>query len=293
MIDVAIIGAGPAGLMTAIQLRRCGIAPLVLEGARLGGLLHNANLVENYPGFPQGITGPRLVKLFTAQARRLGVAVTFDEVIELDYNGKVFNLETRRDACQACLVVVASGTKPITFPQGLVPRAAQEQVFYEVLPLLGVAGRRIAIVGAGDAACDYALNLAKRNEVVILNRSAEVKCLPLLWERVSALPNVACRPRTAVTRIVRPPAGGLRIEADGPHGQTTLEADYLIGALGRLPRLDFLSASLRAKSAALEGRGVLYFVGDVKNDIFRQTAIAVGDGLLAAMKIYRRLKESS
>src|SRR4030042_7192079 len=74
--DIIIIGAGPAGLAAAIQLKRYGIRPLLFERAVVGGLLRNANLVENYPGFPRGITGPGLVKLFARQAHKRGVDLT-------------------------------------------------------------------------------------------------------------------------------------------------------------------------------------------------------------------------
>ena len=80
---VMIIGAGPAGLATAIQLKRYGIHPLLFEGEEVGGLLRNANLVENYPGFPKGVSGSKLVNLFSRQAENLHIDVTHEQVLEL------------------------------------------------------------------------------------------------------------------------------------------------------------------------------------------------------------------
>ncbi|NOY98533.1 MAG: NAD(P)/FAD-dependent oxidoreductase [Chloroflexi bacterium] len=291
--QVAIIGAGPAGLTTALQVKRFGIPALVLEGSRIGGLLHNANLVENYPGFPGGITGPALVRLFERQAQDAGVEVTPGEVLVLGYVDESFQLETCGQAYRARVVVVAAGTKPRLFPEGLIPANARERVFYEIRPLLGVVGKRIVIVGAGDAAFDYALNLAEKNEVVILNRGSRVKSLPLLRQRARENKRIAYRPETEIERVAVASGEALTVRCSGREDVFTMEADYLVGALGRVPRLDFLSSGVQEKKTELTERGVLHFVGDVKNGLFRQTAIAAGDGLLAAMKIYRYFEEMS
>ena len=95
VIDTAIIGAGPSGLMTALQLKRYGVSTLLFEGNKVGGLLNNANLVENYPGFPGGISGVDLIRRFTEQIMRVGVQVTLGEVARLDHDGQLFNLQTQ------------------------------------------------------------------------------------------------------------------------------------------------------------------------------------------------------
>ncbi|MDP3185374.1 MAG: NAD(P)/FAD-dependent oxidoreductase, partial [Anaerolineales bacterium] len=176
--ETLIIGAGPAGIATAIQLKRFGLPPILLEKDRVGGLLRNANLVENYPGFPNGIPGPKLIALFEKQTRRVGAEVTFDEVTRLDYDGEVFLVDTTRNTFSAKYVIVATGTKPKPLPIK-IPAQVEGKVFSEVWPLAGVKNKRILVVGAGDAAFDYALNLASReNTVTILNRSHETVCLP-------------------------------------------------------------------------------------------------------------------
>ena len=290
--SVAIIGAGPAGLAAAIQLNRYGIRPLLLEGGEVGGLLRNANLVENYPGFPQGSSGRELARLFALQAENANVEVTCEEVLELSYQGLLFHIETTAKSYLSRLVVVASGTRPVTFDEGFIPQEASQRVFYEVYPLLGYAGKRIGIIGAGDAAFDYALNLARSNQVFILNRGEQLKCLPLLWERASRTPQITYYPMTRLIEVLARPHIGLQLECLGATGELSLQVDVLIGALGRAPRLDFLSESLQSQAQLLEEQGVLYFIGDVKHGIFRQTAIAVGDGILTAMKIYQRLEET-
>ncbi len=291
--QVVIIGGGPSGLATALQLIRYGIKPVLLERDRVGGLLHNANLVENYPGFPEGIPGPELVALFEAQRLAGGVEVTTGEAREVSYADGVFQIATAERVYQAQALVVASGTtpKPFTGADFSIPEEAAGFLFYEVYPLLEVEGKQIAIVGGGDAAFDYALNLCERNHVIILNRGEGVQCLPLLWERASAAPRITYHQNTRIARL-ESYSGGIRLDCANAAGDLQFFADYVIGAIGRRAQLDFMAPDLMAQASDLEAQGSLYFVGDVKRGIYRQTAIAVGDGILAAMKIYRHLKEN-
>ncbi len=286
MSDVAIIGAGPAGLTAAIQLKRYGIPFVLLEKERVGGLLWNANLVENYPGFPEGIPGPALVARFEAQMRRIGVEAERDEVTRLTWEGETFRVETRRTVYRPRYVIVASGTRPRPVPIRLSAEA-RERVFSDVYPLLGVRGRRVVIVGAGDAAFDQALNLAQKgNSVTVLNRGEQVKCLPLLWTRAMDCDVIVYRAGVRVRRVEASGAANrLRVRCEAEDASEEIEADFLVFAIGREPQVSFLSEGLRAQQERLVRNGRLYFAGDVHNGLFRQTAIAAGDGLRAAMQI--------
>lgn len=290
---VTIIGAGPAGLSTALQLKRHGIDARVLERDSIGGVLRNANRVENYPGFPAGITGPELVGLFEKQAGRAGVAVTHDEVCSIDFDDGVFVIDGRHDKYLSRVVVIASGTKPRMLDGLDLRETVRDRVFYEVYPLLGVSGKKIAIIGAGDAAFDYALNLAGQNSVVILNRGSGLKCLRLLWDRAGAAPGIEYLADAAVTGVAEGGSRGLRLSCDGPAGKMIIDADYLIGAIGRNPDLDFISKNFQDRIAQLTEKALLYFAGDVRHGRLRQTAIAVGDGILTAMTIHHGREEPS
>ena len=286
--DVIIVGAGPAGLATALQLERYGIKPLVIEKGEIGGLLHNANLVENYPGFPGGIPGPQLVDLFKQQVRSDELNLLNSQLKNLDYSNDRFEFSIKGQILHSHIAVIASGTKPRLLRNLPIPPEIQDKLYYEVYPLLEVKDRQIAIIGAGDAAFDYGLNLAQDNDVIILNRGVEISSLPLLWERAKLNPRIQYHAQTAITRISPGPGGRISLECNGSR---TFVVDYLIAAIGRDPSLDFISGQFAEKTIQLENSGKLYYVGDVANGLYRQTAIAVGNGILAAMMIYKFLKE--
>ena len=288
---VIIIGAGPAGLTAALQLKRGGISVLLLEGAYAGGLLYNANLVENYPGFPRGVRGPKLVNLFRKQAEHVGVEILFEKVISLDYNGENFIATTIKNEYFAKVAIIASGTKARKFDDRLIESGAKTRVFYEVRDLLNVADKEIIIVGAGDAAFDYALNLARQNRVTILNRGTRIKALDLLQARVAENENIVYVENAPIKRVAVLDESCLRVDVVFQHDVEELHASSVLGALGRIPNLDFLAPEIQSKEKELTARGILYFIGDVRNGIFRQTAISAGDGLRAAMEIERFFKE--
>ncbi len=280
---ILIIGGGPGGITAAIQLKRYGLEPLLLERRELGGLLWNANLVENYPGFPNGVRGEKLIRLMRKQIERIGVNVAHEEAVKVDWEGECFKVTTQHTTRTTDFLVIASGTKSKPLPDVVSPEV-RGRVFTEVWPLLKEEGKRIAIIGAGDAAFDYALNLSKkRNIVTILNRGETVKCLGLLFERASSEARIRYRVGIAVSWItLDETATNLKVRCEAE----TVEADYILFAIGRVPNLDFLSEEVRRREQELVESGRLYFVGDVKNELYRQVAIAAGDGLRAAMQIY-------
>ncbi len=290
--QVIIVGAGPAGLATAIQLTRYGIHPLIFERAEMGGLLLNANWVENYPGFPEGIPGPELVKRIISQVGNLNIEVKFEEVISLDYDQGLFYAKTGHKSYTSRLAVLATGTKPVRLTGFSIPENLLEMIYYEVYPLLDKEGKCIAIVGSGDAAFDYGLNLSKKNRVVILNRGTSPKCLPLLLHRAQKVSTITYQEQALIQQLVKS-GPGLLIDCHVPTGVLQLYADYLVGAIGREPRLDCLSGQLHEKMRDLKKSGTIYLIGDVKNGIYRQTSIAVGDGVKSAMKICNYLKEKA
>jgi thioredoxin reductase len=276
---VAIVGGGPAGIAAAIQLTRYSIPLIIFEKERLGGLLHNADLVENYPGFPKGIPGPELVKLFLSQFREGGVDPILEEVVGIETSADGFHLRTTGGGFFARCVVIASGTRPKPWDGPPIPPELMERVQSEVYPLRHLRNKHIVVIGAGDAAFDYALNLARANDVTILNRGSSVSCLPALERRASGEPRISYHAETSPTQITPTEGERLLVQCTARNGVGTFEADHLLLAIGREPDLDFIAPEV------LENNDRLYPIGDVVNGSFRQTAIAVGDGIRTAMRI--------
>jgi len=289
---VAIIGAGPAGIATAIQLERYGIHPLLFEKDVVGGLLINANLVENYPGFPGGITGPALVKRMTRQMKDAAVKVIHETVVNVDIERDTFIIKTPGQKFYSLYAVVASGTKPRKPTSPEISAGVRPHIFFEVAQLSRYHGKKIVIVGAGDAAFDYAINLSRANEVAILNRGTAVKCIPLLWARALAIPTISYYSGVVITSILEPGGEGTTYQVCVcTENGMKFWTDAIIYAIGRDPQLDFLSENARLCQTKMIADGKLYLIGDVKNNLYRQTAIAVGDGELAAMMISKSMDQ--
>lgn len=290
---IVIIGGGPAGATAAIQMARYGLPALLIERREIGGLLWNANLIENYPGFPSGVSGMKLIGLLKKQMEKVGVDIERAEVSHVDWAEERFTITTDVAEYSANYLIVASGTKSNPLPN-VIQADVRKWVWTEVWPLSDIKDTHVAIVGAGDAAFDYALNLSKnRNIVTILNRGDSVKCLRLLFDRASKEPCINYWKNVALKEI-KTSNWPTRIEVrcDTEEGEdVSIYVDHVLFAIGRHANLDFLSERIRDLESELVASGRLYFAGDVKNDQLRQVAIAAGDGLRAAMQIYSRMRK--
>ncbi len=288
---VVIIGAGPAGLAAAMQLSRQGHSPLVFEQNRVGGLLVNANWVENYPGFVEGITGPELVRLFEDQARRLGVNIIHEQVISVQYEGGKFRIATSHRDLKSGLLVAASGTTPRKYQQDVLSNDLEGKVFAEVFPLNQEKNKTIVIIGAGDAAFDFGINLSRHNKVIILNRGSQIKALPLLWDRIQKINSIHYQQDAEIIEASNTPGDQVSIKVRNSKGTTTIVCDYIITAIGRDPAFDFAGQSIMEQKKQLLKDQKLFLIGDLQNGSFRQTSIAVGDGVRTAMIIGQILEK--
>lgn len=280
--EIVIIGAGPAGISCAIQLKRFGLEPFLVEKDVAGGLLINANLVENYPGFPSGITGNELAELFRRQLKRFNVNLKRMEVTKLDYKDNNFTIKTNTDELTVEIVIVASGTEPKMLD--IDNDEVKKKVFYEIKSLKSLKDKEICIIGGGDAAFDYALSLSLHNAVTIIYRKNSPSCLPLLFQRAKKQQSIRFLKNCVLKEIGKDEEKLiLQCSADDDF---QIYADYVVAAIGRKPNLGFLSERLVKAYRQEKQIEHLYFIGDVIRGFYRQVGIAVGDGLCTAMKIY-------
>jgi len=280
-VEILIIGAGPAGLSCAIQLKRSGKEAIVLEAHEIGGLVRNANLIENLLGFPRGITGLEIARLFKEHVRLNDVRIRTEAVLSLDYDGDSFEVRTNRDEYKAERVVVATGTKPVEINMRLLDTGVKDRVFYEPLSLMDMQDKDIAIIGSGDCAFDYAVSLSVHNNIFILMRGERHKCLPVLFERCSRIERIELREGFDIKRV-EVVDDRLLITSEGDE----IEADYLVPAIGRVANLGFMGNRITSNLQSLIKDKRLFFIGDVRNERFRQVAISMGDGIRVAMEIY-------
>jgi thioredoxin reductase (NADPH) len=287
-MDVGIVGAGPAGMSSAIYLHRAGFSTVVLDEGVPGGLLRNANLVENYPGFPNGISGPDLVSRFTEQLRALGVEVIEDKVRSVESARGLFRIRAVESDWTSRVAIVATGTSPDVPKIRGLGSVIGRKAFFDIvsMPLKKDKAEHVAIVGGGDAAFDYSLNLVGRGKDVTLLTRSEPRCLPLLRDRALRA-GVDVRVGVRV-ESVKEVSRGLQIRCREGDRLSDLKSDKVLVACGRKSNIGVLSPALRQK--AMKGLRIpetgipgLYLAGDIVRDRNRQTGIAVGDGTLAAM----------
>lgn len=281
--DVIIIGAGPAGIACAIQLKRYNIDSIVLEKDKIGGLLKNANLVENYIGFPNGLSGEKLVELIKRQSQSSKLKIKYETAESVEYDKRFFRIQTNNNLYQSKYLVIASGTKSIVPSVPIIQDSIKNQVFYGIYKLGQIKNKNIGIIGAGDCAFDYALNLCSNNKVTILNRSNRIKALPILQDRVSKIESINYFENILVKQIE---SKNDKINLSSIPNIVTTAFDYILIAIGREPNLDFINKDIMNNPDMLH-------IGDVKNGQFRQTSIAVGDGTFAAMKINKLLNQGN
>jgi len=276
--EVVIIGAGPSGVACAVQLARQGRSVMVVEKGSIGGLVRNAGLVENLPGFPAGITGLELAMKLGEHLAASGARIVNDEVKALQRDGSGWKVATGAGLEIACKAVVfATGTRP-RHPEWL-SKGTERGLHFEVADLpLDMGGKKAAVLGGGDVAYDYSTTLAARGaKVTILTRSPP-RSVEVLKERVEG---------DDAINVCQIGVNGASCTADGVcvdcEGDELGTFDVFVIAIGRVAE-----DSLFKEASAQDCEG-LFLIGDAAHPRLRQVAIGAGDGVRTAMELQRRL----
>lgn len=302
--NLIIVGAGPAGLSAAIQARRMGLNPLVMERDQPGGQALAAYSIENYPGCPFGVSGRQLMNRFIEHARGLEIDIQACEVKSIRAQGTYYSVNTDSGTYTCRALIAACGLAPKRLNIKGVRELQNTRVFSYIEPArIDHKDKRILIIGGGDAAFDQALGFADRAEsVTIAMRNATPRCLFLLSRRAerrnirvlrSASP-VAVSNEGESVRIMFSPTG-----SSGKNGAWKHDCDFVITCLGKTADLTIFKPLIEAAGPIpLEPGPVkkwpgLYLAGDLCRGNLRQISIAAGDGMKAAMEIHSYLIETS
>lgn len=279
-MKVIVIGAGPAGCAAAMQLWRFGFDVELIERNCIGGLLQNASLIENYLGFPDGISGDVFCELIEEQIYKFGINVIYDEIKQIEFIDNEFIVSLTKNTKKCDICIVATGTKPIQLSEVIIEEEARKYVFYEISHIKNhINNCKVAVLGSGDAAFDYAISLSNRNAVSIIMRGGNPKAIRTLVDTCNKINNISLEKNIQLIKIIRI-NDKLLLNCIKNSELVNFEVDYLIVAIGREKNLPKIS-----EKALKSDR--LFLIGDVASEKnIRQASIAAGQGIEAAMNVY-------
>jgi thioredoxin reductase (NADPH) len=300
---VIVIGSGPAGITAALYAARAALDPLVITGSQLGGQISITNEVENYPGFPEGTTGPELVDLMQKQAERFGARLLIDEVTEVDFTkGSPFVVKTHGDTFEADSVIVAVGASPrrlgVPGEENLIGRGVS---FCATCDGFFFREKDVVVVGGGDSAMEEALFLTRFvNHVKVIHRRDELRAGEALKTRAFANDKLSFIWDTVVDEIMgNGKVESIKMKNVKSGDESEMDVDGVFIFIGHYPNSDLFKGQLE-----MDERGYLitddkmmtsvpgvYAAGEIQDPVFRQIATSVGQGCAAAMMCERWLEE--
>jgi thioredoxin reductase (NADPH) len=307
--ETVILGSGCAGLTAAIYTARAGLSPLVLEGHEPGGQLSITTLVENFPGWPDGIQGPELIDNMKKQAIRFGATLQLAHLNSVDLKIHPYRLHTSAGEVSTRTLIVASGasarwlglpSEQALIGHGVSSCATCDGFFFR--------GKLIAVVGGGDSAMEEALFLTRfASKVTLLHRRDAFRASKIMLERAIAHPNIELRTNTVVDEVLGVEdlaVKGLRVR-DVKNGDTsTLEVEGLFLGIGHEPNAKMFTGQLdldeegyirTQNNVFTTHHGVVvpgvYACGDVQDRRYRQAVTAAGSGCMAALEAEKYLEE--
>ena len=303
---VIIIGSGPAGLTAALYTARANLSPLVFEGNQPGGQLTITTEVENFPGFPEGITGPALMDEMRKQAHRFGAESKFEHVTAVDFSQRPFTVSVGDTTYTADSVIVSTGASA----KLLGIDSEKEYMGYGVSACATCDGfffrdQEIAVVGGGDTAMEEALYLTKfASKVTIIHRRDELRASKIMQERALKNEKIAFKWNSQVVDIKGTEVNGMKrmthvVLKDTVTGELEdMALDGLFMGIGHRPNTDLFEGVLEmdengyliplGRSTYTNVDGV-FACGDVQDHVYRQAISAAGSGCMAAIDAERWL----
>jgi len=309
--NTVIIGSGPAGWTAAVYAARANLNPLVFEGEPTrtmlpGGQLMTTTDVENYPGFPESVTGPQLMERMKEQALRFGARVISENIASVDFSRHPFVLNpTYSEAVEALTVIISTGANAKWLGVPNEERLAQMGGGVSACAVCDAAlpfyrNQTLAVIGGGDSAMEEALYTTKfANEVLVIHRRDEFRASKVMAERVLQHPKIRVLWNKRVLEVLgMNEISGLRLEDTVSGAVSDVKVGGLFVAIGHTPNTDFLAGQLELKpngyikvqpwrtATSVEG---VFAAGDVMDDHYRQAITAAGTGCMAALEAERWL----
>ncbi len=301
---VVIIGSGPAGYTAAIYAARANLAPVMFTGIQPGGQLMLTTLVENYPGFVDGIDGPPLMETFKAQALRFGTEMIAEDVTEVDFSIRPFRVKADDAAVEADTVIIATGAsaKLIGLPnesklmgRGVSTCATCDGFFFK--------DQDIMVVGGGDSAMEEALYLSRLGRrVQVVHRRDSLRASKIMQERALKNPKIEFIWDTGVEDVLDPAKGkvtAVRLKNLKTGAQWESPVDGLFVAIGHQPNTavfkgkidlhpnEYVKVTPGTTQSSVPG---VFAAGDVADFTYRQAVTAAGTGCMAALEAERYLE---
>jgi len=301
--EVVIIGGGPAGLTAGLYTSRAGLKSLLIERGIFGGQIVNATLVENYPGFPEGISGAKLGSLMHQQAIKYGLETVTAEVTGLA-QGQPYNVSTTEGSFEAAAIIIAAGSEYRKLGVIGEERLSGHGVSYcATCDGFLFRGKEVAVIGGGDTAITDALELSQHTKkVYVIHRRDQLRAGQVLQERAFAHPKLEFIWNTVVEEVLGDRLlEGLELRNVKTGQQSNLKVDGLFVAVGLMPNsqqffkileLDDAGYIVTDEMMATSAPGI-FAAGDIRRNSARQVAAAVGDGVTAAMSAFKYLQERS
>jgi thioredoxin reductase (NADPH) len=302
MENVIIVGSGCAGLTAAIYAARAKLSPLVLEGRQPGGQLSTTTLVENFPGFPDGIEGPQLIINMHEQAEKFGARFSYAEVTEFDPQNSHVRLKADDEWLETKTLIIASGAsarwlglenEEKLVGHGLTSCATCDGAFYKNVP--------VCVIGGGDSAAEEALFLTRfASKVYLIHRRDQLRASKIMADRVLAHPKIEPIWNAVVKKYLTDDKGEMRavlVRDVKTNTERELEVACVFVAIGHTPNtqpyVGKLDADpegyLLAKNVAESKHPGVFIAGDVADRVFKQAITAAGAGCAAAMEAERYL----
>ncbi|HOZ53041.1 MAG TPA: thioredoxin-disulfide reductase [Chitinophagaceae bacterium] len=305
-VKLLIIGSGPAGYTAAIYASRANLNPVMYQGLQPGGQLMITTEVENYPGYPEGVMGPKMMQDFEAQAKRMGADIRWGIATKVDFSTRPYKVEIDEEKwIEADAIIISTGAsaKWLGIPEeerlattggGVSACAVCDGAFFKA--------KEVAIVGAGDTACEEAMYLSKMcSKVHMMIRSEKMRASKVMQERVLATPNIQVYWDTVIDEIhAEEKISALTVKKNKDQSKTHIPVSALFVAIGHNPNSEifkpfiemdevgYINTQPGTTKTNMEG---IFASGDVQDKTYRQAVTAAGSGCMAALDAERYLSE--